>query len=240
MFARTALLVALTAILFSSPSVSFAVGMHRALASERPADSFSIAQNAFARMFFTGSNDPSAPQAVQANPSAIEYQAMWCPRNVQSLVARMVESGVDVSEAEVLYLVPDPERAMVLFPQRSRATVNGVVKEWAFHVVLAMNGMIFDLDFTEQPTSISAKEYFASMWPQDSLPLVRSISAADYLQAYSGHWSWFAHIADSVYPAASVSTYLDKRRSVRDAAAEGYAREWSDLPSSASDALVEL
>ena len=143
------------------------------------------------------------------------YKSLWCPTNVFNLLRRLEQAQVDFSRAKVWYIVPS-DATQNLHPKAARSGTAGAVNEWSFHVVIEIDGRILDLDYTDRPEVASLPAYAAAMWQKgplvvkpDQQPLyVREIPAADYLNRYSGNYSWFLGGADGRYPAAELTTLL--------------------------------
>lgn len=150
------------------------------------------------------------------------YVSMWCPSNVAHLIRRLVEARVDVTDAQVLYVVPEfyvnRHGLSEVTPLAARQGDDGPVREWTFHVVLQLKGKILDTDFTDQPTVISTEDYFARMFgkgPQATTKasqalFVRTIPAVEYFNTYRINWGWFLSGAGGRYPAKNLETLFAK------------------------------
>ena len=146
------------------------------------------------------------------------YRSMWCPTNVFNLLKRLDQADVDLSKAQVWYIVPNSDGAEgVIHPRVARPSESGrAVHDWSFHVVLEIEGRILDLDFTSHPDVVSAISYAAAMWEKgpmavskNSEPLyVRQIPARDYLSQYKQNWTYFQAGGDGRYPAVEISELL--------------------------------
>lgn len=147
------------------------------------------------------------------------YTAMWCPTNAFHLLKRLQQAGVDLTGAEVWYLIPSDSAngsgESVIYPRQARPVGASTISEWAFHVVISVKGRILDLDFTAQPQVLLQVQYAAQMWqkgplarPQeDQRPLfVRKIPATDYLQQYTDNWFYYVSGGNGRYPAVEMST----------------------------------
>jgi hypothetical protein len=148
------------------------------------------------------------------------YKSLWCPTNVFNLLRRLEQAQVDLSRAQVWYMVPQDSIQTAgdknLRPKAARSGTAGAVNEWSFHVVIQIEGRILDLDYTDRPEVATVPAYAAAMWqkgplvvkPDEQPVFVRVIPAADYLNRYSGNYSWFVGGAEGRYPAAELTTLL--------------------------------
>lgn len=146
------------------------------------------------------------------------YEAMWCPTNVFNLLRRLDEAKVDISNAQVLYIVPSfysgKKGDSFVRPRVARVGPNGPVREWTFHVILLIEGKILDLDFTNEPVVVELNDYFGRMFGKGPLAVqpakadlyFRSIPAADYYSSYTGNWEWYAKGGGGRYPAINLET----------------------------------
>lgn len=146
------------------------------------------------------------------------YTALWCPTNIFNLLRRLDEAKVDLSSAQVLYVVPASvavhKGESDIRPRAARQGREGPIREWTFHVVLLIDGKILDLDFTNDPVVVDVSEYFARMFGKGPLATqkskqdlyVRSIPAADYYSSYSGNWDWYLKGGGGRFPAMAVET----------------------------------
>jgi hypothetical protein len=146
------------------------------------------------------------------------YTALWCPTNVFNLLRRLDEAKVDLSAAQVLYIVPayyaGQKGDSSVRPRAARVGAEGAVREWTFHVVLLIDDKILDLDFTNSPVVVSKDDYFARMFGKGPLAtqpakpalFLRSIPADDYYSSYTGNWEWYARGAGGRYPALNLET----------------------------------
>jgi hypothetical protein len=150
------------------------------------------------------------------------YQSLWCPTNVFNLLKRLDQAHVDLSRANVWYILP-PEAVEgtgdgAIHPRAARPGADGPISEWSFHVVLEIEGRILDLDFTAEPHVVSTAAYAGVMWQKgalaqqsDARPLyVRQIPAREYLAQYSNNWTYYEMGGDGRYPAVEMSALLPR------------------------------
>ena len=143
------------------------------------------------------------------------YQSLWCPTNIFNLLKRLDQAHVDLSRANVWYILPNADGSEgVIHPRVARPTEDGKTpREWAFHVVLELDGRIMDLDFTSKPDVVSVVSYAGAMWEKGPFAVaragetlfVRQIPARDYLAQYSNNWSYFQEGGRGRYPAVDMS-----------------------------------
>ena len=171
---------------------------------------------------FTPSVIAAIPQelpAIFAESYEEDYRAYHCDFNIHSLLQRMSQQRISLRGSYVLYLY-DPEDLGALFGNGGYS--DGInpssprqrVRAWGFHVVLDYQGMILDLDYTEEPLIVPIQEYFMSMFPEESSQMfVRPIPTSDYLRDYTedGDHSYFYYLLDSPYPGYPVEDYIAAR-----------------------------
>lgn len=113
----------------------------------------------------------------------------------------------------VLYIFGDTDEQDQLVNIHPRKARGARDTEWAFHVVLEINGMILDPDFGDHPHAVSVTEYFQKMWGVghdnlgDEALFVRAIPAPDYLSSYRGNWKYFLN--EDPTPALRADYWLD-------------------------------
>ena len=144
------------------------------------------------------------------------YTTLWCPSNVFNLLRRLDQAGVDLSKANVWYILPKSSTKQagenVVHPKLAR----GGPTEWSFHVVVEVQGRVLDLDFTDHPRVVSKAEYGSLMWQKGPSAVIvdkqvlfaRVIPARDYLSSYTGNWTWYASGGGGRYDAVVFDTLL--------------------------------
>jgi len=159
------------------------------------------------------------------------YKLDWCCDNIYRLLGEYAKAGLDVSNMNVLYLIPEAKKGTVqpLQPRDMKVQGGG----WYYHVILERDGMIYDFDFQTQPIVVPLREYFSSMYEyfrltperverrflgfQKKIPstrlLVRVIPAQDYLRDYKkeGSFGFYRNLENSYYPTFTVPEYLMQR-----------------------------
>jgi hypothetical protein len=146
------------------------------------------------------------------------YTALWCPTNVFNLLRRLDEAKVDLTNARVLYVLPDyyaiHKGLSTIRPRAARVGRDGPINEWTFHVILEIDKKILDLDFTNTPQITPVDDYYAQMFGKGPKATqvskqtlyLRSIPALDYLRSYTGNWEWYVSGAGGRYRAINLES----------------------------------
>ncbi len=122
------------------------------------------------------------------------YEDFKCHDNIHRLAKKFDASGVDLSDAKVLYLIPDGIDSAQKLPYRfgrGEAAKDGV--SWNHHVVMIKDGKVYDPDFPRDEIP-SVEEYMTEMFPdvmrsgESSLANVRvkEVDASDYIANFEG------------------------------------------------------
>jgi hypothetical protein len=83
------------------------------------------------------------------------YDQGWCHRNIRNFMNHLEQGRFDISEARALIIYHKKDDSFL--PLNAR---NKVLKPWFFHVVMELDGEIYDFDFMTTPTVLPAKQYF--------------------------------------------------------------------------------
>ncbi len=98
------------------------------------------------------------------------YHVNRCAVNSHKVVNRLIEQGVPADKINVIYLLYEQYRGTAipilyqgdLMPPMTR---NGTLRHtWPRHVVVEVNGEIYDLDHRPEP--VPARDYFKQMFPK--------------------------------------------------------------------------
>lgn len=138
----------------------------------------------FLSMSFAFADDNKVKELFENTFYSDHYQESLCATNITSFVQLAHRSGIDVSRFNILYiddfgeLYPTGVKAYRARNQGSflpdfhlyQPTNNKLpIKEageinWLIHVVLEVNGMIYDFDYTNEPKVVDVKSYFEDMF----------------------------------------------------------------------------
>lgn len=105
----------------------------------------------------------------------VEYKCSYCADNILTLVKAAKHAKLNLGGARVIVIVGDAQ--FTLLPRAARVAGS----EWIYHVVLEVDGRIFDFDYRNVPTSIPVQEYFETMFATKS-HLLRRIPVWSYLK----------------------------------------------------------
>ncbi len=116
------------------------------------------------------------------------YEEGFCDANVKHLLSVMKQSGFDLRQVEVVYIIPTKENPwgdLVIYPHRNVH----YVESWDFHAVVRYQGRIYDLDSTDRPTETLTylKKMFDASLINDRGIMLRLIPGRDYLKDYQDH-----------------------------------------------------
>lgn len=109
------------------------------------------------------------------------YQSNRCGANIMALIDRADQAGVDLSRANILELrnngntvfgMLNAEYARNQGKLLPQPTSDGMKFEpgetnWEFHVVLELDGEIFDFDFGNKPVVANVQDYFDKMFLEE-------------------------------------------------------------------------
>lgn len=143
-----------------------------------------------------------------------------CCDNVCRLVKQMKAAKLDLTQARVLYLLKQSDEEEGLAPQKGRQRL----QLWSFHVVLELKGQIYDFDYSDEPTPVTSREYFTSMFtiPEKGTPeeeekalrgiSLRAIPATEYLADFGPTCDYDQYLKNTVkgrhYPAQSAWDFI--------------------------------
>lgn len=133
-----------------------------------------------------------------------EYRRDFCSNNIHALLKQLNEQGVDLTRANVLYILP-VIRDTEIFSRFRR-----VRDSWSFHVVLEADGNVYDFDLVKPINAIPLKEFFPRMFRNSIQMLsVRAIPAGNYLMEFTGtNWGEFTSRI-SPYPWVPAAQYVE-------------------------------
>lgn len=157
------------------------------------------------------------------------YCAGYCDENIYTFLAKLQTEGINISQAQVLIVLYDSTLTDLansytkrsLKPQKARSP-EAAPLGWTYHVILQVEGRIYDFDYGRQAMAPSLKDYFNSMWvgtmPFSFNPLerikMRAIPAQEYLKKYEvQNPDSFREMRfdETHYPHVSVEEYLSKQ-----------------------------
>lgn len=147
-----------------------------------------------------------------------DYFEGWCPNNIYNLSVRLRNAGIDLTNAEVWYLHRrDSDGSLgMIYPKYPRTSA-GLIG-WVFHVVLHLDGLILDMDYSTEPTFEPLEEYFDKMFPESlgkNQNLLVKIAPAeeflrDYLAKYAQNPRFFLTAAtNDRYPPGPLSEAIE-------------------------------
>ena len=122
------------------------------------------------------------------------YQDFKCHDNIHRLAKKFEENGVDLSDAKVLYIIPDAIEQGQKLPYRyGKGELASDMSSWKHHVVMVKDGKIYDLDYPRNEV-LSVEEYMKNMFPDviksgdDKLGSirVREFDAKEYIDNFQG------------------------------------------------------
>jgi hypothetical protein len=94
------------------------------------------------------------------------YEEKRCGKNIERFVRAAIESGIDLSGAEVVKIENSGGDTFGLvaahqarYAEQSVEKPLGIDMNWYFHVVLLADGYVFDFDFRNQPTLLDLRSY---------------------------------------------------------------------------------
>lgn len=105
----------------------------------------------------------------------LEYRCFYCGDNILTLVRAAKQAKLNMGGARVLIIIGGLESSLV--PRQAR--MPGAT--WTYHVVLEVDGRIFDFDYRNVAVSVPINEYFDTMFATKS-HLMKRIPVWSYLK----------------------------------------------------------
>ncbi|MEZ4816193.1 MAG: hypothetical protein R3A80_13485 [Bdellovibrionota bacterium] len=134
------------------------------------------------------------------------YQANRCQMNVYYFVKKNNYSK-DSRRYKVLLLTPTKEANI---PHVQSLTRNAYGIPWQYHFILQFDGHIYDFDFGDIPTPISASKYFEAFYPDTSDLLITSFSFIEYIEFMENGLSLEDAIAETQSAAIPYSEFIQE------------------------------
>ena len=115
-----------------------------------------------------------------------QYEPDFCESNIHKLLVKANKAGFDLTQAEVLFIIPMRGDIPLLNPKKS---IHPEQVPWDYHVVLSYKGRIYDLDYSGTPSYLG--NYLQNMFhvskTNDQGIYFRPIPAKDYLRDFQDH-----------------------------------------------------
>lgn len=93
------------------------------------------------------------------------YVPRRCYDNITRLLNLAEKSGIDTSNANILYITNRGYSSLGLVnAELARGKIKPSETNWQFHAILEMNGLIYDYDFMNSPLVLSIPQYFEKMF----------------------------------------------------------------------------
>ncbi|MBI2083545.1 MAG: hypothetical protein HYT76_08240 [Deltaproteobacteria bacterium] len=144
------------------------------------------------------------------------YERGNCSTNIINFLKAAEERGMDISGAEVVFIMARgnaSQKKALLRPLCPRNATSG----WSAHVVLRDGRVIFDLDFTDSPRVVGVHDYFRRMFGYPDPEAIASVSirtvpATEFLAENRaldfGVFYTIDDFAEEFYPKRSLVSYL--------------------------------
>lgn len=162
---------------------------------------FSFLVLSAALIFQSASASASGLDEVFASSYYTHYEAGQCGGNIMALITRADKAGIDVSRAKILQIrnegfsvfgMVNAEHARDKGRVLAQTTPEGLrfapgETNWDFHVVLELDGEIYDFDFGNTPVIAKVDDYFQKMFFDDrtkqeggKFPVEAAVKLKDY------------------------------------------------------------
>jgi hypothetical protein len=111
---------------------------------------------------------------------AEDYYPLMCSDNVLELKTNLLAEHLKLENKDKVvlenaYVVVIRHKAapyLEVVPQMPRLTFKDqsyLPPRWSFHVFLVVDGLVFDMDFTDAPKAIGLDTYMRTMWDQNKI-----------------------------------------------------------------------
>ncbi len=98
------------------------------------------------------------------------YVSARCGDNIRGLLDEAHVRGLDLSSAELIVITNQGPSVMGLVNAELARSEDGSKpgeQNWYHHVILAFDGLVFDFDFTNDPTPLPVAPYFEKMFLEE-------------------------------------------------------------------------
>ncbi|MCC6138473.1 MAG: hypothetical protein IT287_07555 [Bdellovibrionaceae bacterium] len=100
------------------------------------------------------------------------YYPLMCSDNVDALVKQLKDQGKDLSQAQAVLIRHRAAPFLPIRPLAPKLTFKDktyLPTPWSFHVFFVVQGLAFDMDYTNTPQALGIQRYMADMWDAGEL-----------------------------------------------------------------------
>jgi hypothetical protein len=96
------------------------------------------------------------------------YRELMCSDNVKALADNLDQRGFDLTDFYVIHMTHKYVPHLSISPNKPRSHSKFKVR-WIFHAIMIHDGLVFDMDYTNQIRVVTVSEYFKAMWGENQL-----------------------------------------------------------------------
>lgn len=103
---------------------------------------------------------------------AEDYYPLMCSDNVLKLKMNLLDDDIQLKNAYVVVLRHKAAPYLEVVPLMPRLTFKENIyppPRWLFHVFLVVEGLVFDMDYTDVPKAVGLDTYMRTMWDQNKM-----------------------------------------------------------------------
>lgn len=141
-----------------------------------------------------------------------EYRQLMCTDNVKKLGQSLREFGFEIPTLAVVIRHPQPAYVPVL-PQKAKLNYKGktyLKPKWSQHGILIVQGLVLDMDYTEELQIVGLKKFMDTMW--DPVDLKQYMIQSKDSRDFTGR-DLYGYVDEALYPKTPALEWIEKQSS---------------------------